>query len=205
MARRVLNREKVYDPILRTIHAWNGVAILLLLIGSQVAEWAEFTPDAVTLWRFHVWAGYALLLGLVARLAWGLNGPRHARLAEFWQPRAWLGAIRSRRFLVEPELPGHHPLAGAVFILVYLVLLVMAVTGLSLAAIDQGQGPLSNWLAHDVALRAAFKEPHDLLRWFLWGFVVVHVAALILHESRHGIPIAQSMVSGYQYREEKDG
>ena len=32
------------------------------------------------------------------------------------------------------------------------------------------------------------------------GFVVVHLAALILHESRHGVPLAQAMLSGFQYR-----
>ena len=32
------------------------------------------------------------------------------------------------------------------------------------------------------------------------AFVVVHIAALILHESRHGVPLAQAMLSGFQYR-----
>jgi cytochrome b len=32
----------------------------------------------------------------------------------------------------------------------------------------------------------------------------LHIAALILHESRHGAPMAQAMVSGYQYRKEKE-
>jgi cytochrome b len=34
--------------------------------------------------------------------------------------------------------------------------------------------------------------------------VVLHIAALILHEVRHGVPMAQAMVSGYQYRKEKE-
>jgi cytochrome b len=73
-----------------------------------------------------------------------------------------------------------------------------------LAAIEQGSGPLALWLGHDVALKAVFKTPHDLLEKFVWGFIVVHIAALILHESRHGVPMAQAMVSGYQYRKEKE-
>jgi cytochrome b len=31
------------------------------------------------------------------------------------------------------------------------------------------------------------------------AFVVVHIAALIWHESKDKTPLAQSMVSGYQY------
>jgi Ni,Fe-hydrogenase I cytochrome b subunit len=38
MARQVLVREKVYDPIIRILHAWNGLAILLLVITSLAAE-----------------------------------------------------------------------------------------------------------------------------------------------------------------------
>ncbi len=203
MGRMVLSRAKVYDPILRTIHAWNGLAVLLLLIGGEAAEWLKFTPEAVSLWRFHVWAGYALILGLAARLAWGLNGPRYAHLSEFWQPHAWITALRTRRLFVEPNRLGHHPLAAAVFILFYLILLILAATGLALAAIDQGIGPLYPWLGHDVAMKALFKAPHAFLYDFVLGFVVLHIGALILHESRHDIPIAQAMVSGYQYVEEK--
>ena len=32
------------------------------------------------------------------------------------------------------------------------------------------------------------------------AFVVVHIAALILHEVRQRVPLAQAMVSGFQYR-----
>ena len=76
----------------------------------------------------------------------------------------------------------------------------MAVTGLALAAIDQGRGPLAFWLGHDVALKHLFRMPHEWIENGILGFVVVHIAALILHESRHQVPLAQAMVSGYQYR-----
>jgi len=204
MARMLLSREKVYDPVLRSIHAWNGVAILLLAISSQIAHWIEFTPEATSLWRFHVWAGYALVVGLVARLSWGLHGPKHASFGEMWQVRAWWLALRTRQWFAEPEGYGHHPLASAAYILFYLIVLVMAVTGLALAAIDQGIGPLVIWLGHDISLKALFNSPHDVLEEFVLGFIVLHIAALILHEARHGVPMAQAMVSGFQYRKEKE-
>lgn len=204
MARILLSREKVYDPILRSIHAWNGIAILLLVLSAQVASWIELTPEATALWRFHVWAGYALILGLVARLSWGLNGPDHARLGDLWHGRAWWRALRTRQWFAEPESFGHDPLASGVYLLFYLIILVMAVTGLGLAAIEQGRGPLTAWLGHDVLMKAWLVTPHDVLEEFVIGFVVLHIAALILHEARHGVPLAQAMVSGYQYRKEKE-
>lgn len=204
MAQMLLSRAKVFDPILRSIHAWNGLAILLLILSAQIAAWIEFTPEATALWRFHVWAGYALVLGLVARLSWGLNGPKHARLAAMWHLRVWWQALRTRRWFVEPEGYGHHPLASGAYLAFYLIVLVMAATGLALAAIDQGHGPLVAWLGHDLPLKALFKSPHDFLEEFVIGFVVLHLAALILHEARHGVPMAQAMVSGFQYRKEKE-
>lgn len=204
MARMLLSREKVYDPILRSIHAWNGIAILLLVISAQIADWIEFTPEASALWRFHVWAGYALILGLAARLAWGVNGPSHARFGAMWHAGFWWRAVRDRRWFVEPEGYGHHPLASAVYLAFYLIVITMALTGLALVAIKHGGGPMQSWLGHAVELKANFLMPHDVLADFVQGFVVVHIAALILHEVRHGIPLAQAMVSGYQYRKENE-
>ena len=204
MARMLLNREKVFDPILRSIHAWNGLAILLLILTAQVADWIKFTPEATALWRFHVWTGYALVLGLVARLSWGLNGPEHARLGAMWHGRAWWQAVRTRQLFTDPVKFGHHPLASAAYLAFYLIVLVMAVTGLALAAVEQGRGPLVAWLGHDLPMKAGFKSPHDFLEEFVLGFVVLHIAALILHEVRHGVPMAQAMVSGFQYRKEKE-
>ncbi len=199
-----LRREKVYDPVLRGIHAWNGIAILLLILSAQVADWIELTPEAVALWRFHVWAGYALIIGLVARISWGLNGPRHARFGAMWHLGDWWRAIRSREWFTEPESWGHHPLASAAYLAFYLIVLIMAATGLALAAVEQGRGPLVDWIGHDVPLKFWFMTPHDALDEFVLGFVVLHLAALILHEARHGVPMAQAMVSGYQYRKEEE-
>jgi len=200
MVRLLLDRKKVYDPVLRSIHAWNGLAIVLLLLGSRVGGWLGYTPEAASLWRFHVWVGYGLTLGLIARLAWGLVGPPHARIAALWQPHAWRQALRSRKLFAEPEDWGHHAPAAAVYLLLYLLLFAMVATGLALAAIDQGRGPLYLWLGHEVTLKHLFRAPHEWMEYAVLAFVVVHIAALILHEVRHGVPLAQAMVSGFQYR-----
>lgn len=204
MASARLDRKQVYDPVLRSIHAWNALAILLLLLLGRVGEWLGYSPEAASLWRFHVWTGYALVLGLFARLVWGLVGPAHARLGALWRPAAWLRALRSRELFAEPRDWGHATLASAVYLLLYALLLGMAATGLALAAIEQGRGPLYLWLGHDVTLRHLFREPHAWMEYAILAFVVVHIAALILHELRHGVPLAQAMVSGFQYRKARE-
>lgn len=203
MARLSFIREKVYDPVLRLIHLWIGLTVLLLLLGSQVAKWIAFTPEAAMLWRVHVWLGYALLLGLVARIVWAVYGPRHAHWRQLWTWRAWLAALRHRTFFTAPSRFGHHPLATAAYLAFYAMAVIMAVTGLALAAIDHGQGPMGTWLGHQVVLKPWVRLPHDLLEELILAFVLIHLAALILHEERHGLPLAQAMVSGYQYREDE--
>jgi Ni/Fe-hydrogenase 1 B-type cytochrome subunit len=202
MTRLTLIRQRVYDPVLRIIHLWIGLGTLLLLLSGLLAQAFALTPEAAMLWRFHAWLGYAFFLGLVARITWALFGPKHAHWRQLWTWRAWFAALRSRQFFTPPGRFGHHPLATFAYLAFYCMALVMALTGFALMAIDQGHGPLLSWLGHDVLWLDWFRIPHDLLEEVILAFLLVHVAALILHEKRHGIPLAQAMVSGYQYRED---
>jgi cytochrome b len=196
-------RKRVYDPVLRSIHAWNAVVLLLLLLGGRLGEWLGRAPEAAYLWRLHVWVGYGLVLGLVARVTWGVVGPETARLADLWRPLAWWQALKTRAWFTEPTSWGHHAPATLAYLGFYLVLIAMAVTGLALAAVYHGGGPLGGWLGHDIRLKHLFREPHEWLENVVLAFVLVHIAMLILHEVRHGVPIAQAMVSGFQYRKDE--
>jgi cytochrome b len=195
----VYERRKVYDPLLRLIHTWNALAVVFLMITGGLADLFEHGADEKALWQIHIYLGYALILGLAARLAWGVVGPRHARFADMWHPAAWWQAL-TRFALQTPPRYGHHPLASAVYLTVYGMLLTMAVTGLGLAAIEHGAGPLAPQLADSVWLKDAFEEPHEFIYGVLIAFVAAHLAALVWHEWKEKTPLAQSMVSGYQYQ-----
>ncbi|MDW8324520.1 MAG: cytochrome b/b6 domain-containing protein [Burkholderiales bacterium] len=204
-----LTRQRVYDPVLRLIHAWNALMVVLLLVSSQLAALLQHDWPVPALWRLHLWCGYLLFLGLTARLTWGLAGPRHARLTELWQPAAWLEALRERRFFVPPRRFGHHPPATLGYVGFYALAWLMVITGLGLAAIDQGVGPLYFVLGYDFLRTDWFRRPHDWLEELILAYVLLHLAALVLHERWHGVPMAQAMVSGYQYlqseRKDNDG
>lgn len=203
MDRVILRRRRVFDPVLRSIHAWNGLMIVLLAVSGQVADQLDLAWPVASLWRLHLWIGYGLVLGLTARVVWGVAGPRHARWRAFWHPQAWGRALRERQGFVAPDGFGHHALASVVYLAVYLGVLVMAITGLFLAAIDQGTGPLRDLLGYAVELKPWFRLPHEWLQYPFIAFIVAHLAALVLHERLHGVPMAQAMVSGYQYLKEK--
>ena len=194
-------RQKVYDPALRLMHLWNGLAIIFLMVTIWLSELFEKGVGEDTLWQVHIYIGYALVVGLIARLAWGFVGPKHARFSDMWHPSAWWDAVRNFNLQAKPRF-GHNTLASGAYLLVYILLTVMAITGLSLAAVEHSMGPLNPWLGDATWLKELFKEPHELIYYGLMGFVVVHIAALIWHEHKDKTPIAQAMVTGYQYEVE---
>ncbi|MGA7178333.1 MAG: cytochrome b/b6 domain-containing protein [Thiobacillaceae bacterium] len=189
----------VYDPVLRLIHAWNLVTILALVVTGLTRLWLEPGELSSQLRQWHLSLGDALILGLVARLTWSLVGPEHARLKEFWQPNSWLNAVRERRIFTVPERFGHHGPATAAYIAVYGLLSGLAVSGLALTAIKLGTGPFAAWLAYDMRWKAPVMTIHQILAYGVIMFIFFHFLALIIHQKRHGIPVAQSMVTGYQY------
>ncbi len=194
-------RQKVYDPVLRLMHMWNGVVILFLMMTIWVSELFEKGVGEDTLWQLHIYLGYALVVGIVSRLAWGLVGPRHARFTDMWHPAAWWHAIRNVDLQAKPRF-GHNTLASGVYLAVYVLLVVMAITGLGLAAVEHSMGPFDFWFGDMVWLKGVFEEPHEIIYYFLMGFVVLHIAALIWHEHKDKTPLAQAMVTGYQYEVE---
>lgn len=191
-------RQKVYDPALRLIHLWNGLAILFLMVTIWLSDLFEKGVGEDTLWQLHIYIGYALVLGIVARLTWGIIGPNHARFFDMWHPAAWWEAVRHFNFQAKPRF-GHNTLASGAYLLVYLLLMVMAVTGLGLAAVEHSMGPLNAWIGDMPWLKEVFEEPHELIYNLLIGFVLIHIAALIWHEHKDKTPLAQAMVTGYQY------
>ncbi|HOY70870.1 MAG TPA: cytochrome b/b6 domain-containing protein [Methylotenera sp.] len=197
------HRQKVYDPVLRVIHLWNGLAIVFLMVTIWLSELFEKGVGEETLWHVHIYVGYALVVGIVSRLVWGVVGPKHARLSDMWHPAVWWNAVRHFNLQAKPRF-GHNTLASGAYIAVYLMLVVMAVTGLGLAAVEHGMGPFNTWFGDAPWLKDLFEEPHELIYYALMGFVLVHIAALIWHENKDKTPLAQSMVTGYQYEVEEN-
>lgn len=197
------DRRKVYDPALRLMHWWNALAIVALLATAWSSDLFEHGPYERTLWQVHIFLGYALITGLAARLAWGLVGPRYARFADLWHPRAWLDVARLRRLAAAPRF-GHDTFASLAYLAVYALLATMAVTGLALAAVEHGTGPLAGVLGDMIWLKKLFKEPHETIATVLAVFIGLHLTMLIVHERRDGNRIARSMITGFQYRRREE-
>lgn len=197
-----LVRKKVWDPWLRFLHAWNGCTVLLLMLTGWSADLFEDGFYKKAFWLIHIRAGYALGLGLLFRILWGLVGPPEARFKDFWHLKSWIGLFKTAQKHSRPF--GHDPLASLAYIAFYLLITIAVVSGLGLAAIEQGRGPLTSWLFDSVWLKDFFEEPHEFANLAIALFAAIHITALILHEKLEGTPMTGAMFSGFQYRKKKE-
>lgn len=194
-----LSAAPVYDPVLRILH-WTNASLVVCLLASGLATQAlGFEPPAGWLRYWHGVLGNALVVSLFGRVLWGVVGPEHARWQALWHPDAWRGAFRSRRFFVVPERFGHHPVASLAYLAAYALMAVLAASGLALLAIKTGHGPLRAALGWHFSYQDWALVPHQLAAYAMLLFVAAHLAALVLHQKRHGLPLAQSMLTGIQY------
>ena len=199
MDAKTLSRRKVYGAIQRIIHAWLGAIVVALVMLGWIGKLIE--PGAVKypLIQAHIVLGYGLIVGLVARLIWGLIGPGHARFSALLHGTEWVSALRNFRMKTSNQF-GHDVFASAAYLALYGLLVLAAVSGLALAGMKHDMGPLAFALFDDFSWLKLARDIHEAVLYAATAFTVLHIAAMLGHEKHQGYPIAQAMISGYQYR-----
>jgi len=203
MSQSDIQPRRVYDPLLRLLHATIALSIVALIITSQLADWFEHGPYEKTLWNLHILSGYVLSAGLLTRILWGLVGPASARWRDLWHPALWKASLTNLR-LPDARRVGHDPVASLAYLFAYGVMALMVVTGLGLAASEFQTGPLAGWLGNAAWLEDFLGEPHEAGFVLMLGFIGLHMAALVFHQLR-GERVAQSMLTGKQYHHPESG
>lgn len=196
-----LSRRKVYDLIQRICHFGIAFFTLILLLSAYAADF--FYEDGLmrkSLWISHVLAGFSLTAVLAIRIVWGFVGPYHARFSSMWKYQEW------KQFFLKKKKNtswtwGHHPTASLAYLLFYLLILLICLTGIILAAIEHNLGPLAQSLYDQLKYQNEVQEVHEALSIFVILFIVSHLGALLFHELKENVPNIQSMFSGYQYKE----
>ncbi len=126
MAHSSTQAQRVYDPLLRLLHATIALSIVALIITSQLADWFEHGPYETTLWNLHILSGYALTASLMARLLWGMVGTPSARWGDLWHPATWKDSLKNLR-LPAAHRVGHDPIASLAYLFAYGVMALMVV------------------------------------------------------------------------------
>jgi cytochrome b len=174
----------VWDLFVRLFH-WT------LVVGFTIAY---FTEDPLIV---HVWAGYVVGALIVARVVWGLIGPRYARFSDFvYGPVATLRYVRDLILLRSPRYLGHSPGGGAMVVLLLAFLAATVLTGLLVYGGEQQAGPLAGMLSKDTG--EAIEEVHEVVANITLALVLAHIAAVALASFVHLENLVGAMITGYK-------
>lgn len=134
----------------RAVLVWDGPTRLFhwLLVALVATSWVTGTLGGDYWLGYHFWSGYAILTLLLFRIVWGLVGGTHARFANF--VRGIPSALHHARELLRPGPTadiGHNAIGGWMVVVMLLVLLVQAGTGLFADDDIVTTGPLGDLVA----------------------------------------------------------
>ena len=139
-----------------------------------IAAWWSAEEERYDL---HEWIGYTLTVLVLSRVVWGLVGSRHSRFADFLAgPHAVLAYLRGQG----SPTPGHNPLGGWSVVMLLLLLLLQAVSGLFNSDDILFSGPL--YYAADAGFRDVMGTVHDVAFNLLLGLVALHVLVVSYHQ-----------------------
>ena len=183
MMARSTGHRLVWDPLVRIFH-WS-LAFFFSLAWILEDDWIQL----------HSHAGYTVALLVLFRLVWGFLGFDHARFNSFLTtPGRALGyLLRLVRGGAERYV-GHDPAGSAMIFLLLFSLLVTALSGVSLFAME-GSGPLAgtrvaDWPGH------LFADIHHLSADVTLVLVVIHVAGVLLASLRRRENLIVAMITG---------
>lgn len=167
------------------------LGIALMLIGGELSEATEKT--VITL---HTTVGYLFAAGLITRILWLFIGMPTARLgdmlpiskakrAEFFSTiRYYLSFLKGD----PPLYKAHNAFAGAIYTAFFLIASLQVVTGcLVLSLPEETQG------AHNESL---VQEMHEVGFYLIIGYIIAHVAAVVVHELVERRGLISGMVNG---------
>lgn len=186
----------VWDPLLRSLHWWNVLTLLMQIAsGSVILFYGEGItgPHRQVLVNLHAFTGYMFGAGLLTRILWLFTGPPSAS----W--RDILPVTRhKRRVLVEtlgyyagglrgapPLYLAHNPFAGVVYAVFFVV-----------AAIQVTTGSFTLNMPADLRGDSLYLTLHVLGYFFLVFYVIAHVFAVFVHEIVERHSLISAMVNG---------
>ncbi|MBS1190556.1 MAG: Cytochrome [Rhodocyclaceae bacterium] len=227
-----LKSYAVWDATTRWFHWINVLCIIALTaVGLVILNEGSLgitNAGKASLKTVHVWIGYAFTLNLLWRLVWAFLGNRYARWRAFLPGgEGYFQAVRSyiAAFIAgHPEqYLGHNPLARLSTTALFLLIAILAVTGLVLAGTDLFYPPIGHWIGQWVAAPGvdpgalkpyspemydaaafqamrAFRKPFAVVHLYafyvLLILVVLHVAAVVIEEVKEGGNIISAMFTG---------
>jgi len=177
---------RVWDLFVRLFH-WSLVATVFISL---------FTEDDML--SLHSIAGYAAGVLIVARVIWGIIGPRHARFSDFvYSPAAVVAYLKGLMTRTAPRYLGHSPAGGAMILVLMVVIALTALTGVASYGAEEHAGPLAAYFADSGrATRSTLAVIHQGLANVLWVAIILHLGGVVYTSLVHRENLVRAMFSG---------
>ena len=178
----------VWDVPTRLFH-WTLVVLIAL-------SWISADRG---LMKLHLWSGSAMLTLLIFRVSWGFLGSTTARFSDFVAgPARVIGYFRGMaRGHTRPHA-GHNPAGGWMVLVMLMLLLLQACTGLFSNDGLHFNGPLANEVSAEMSDRLTVL--HGNVFNFILLMVWVHVVAVLFYYFVGGENLIAPMVHGKKPR-----
>lgn len=164
--------QRVWDPLVRLVHWTLALSILV--------AWLTRSGGG----RWHEWVGYAALVLVAVRVAWGAIGTRYARFTQFVRgPRATLSYGARFARARAPRYVGHNPLGGWMTVALLSAIALTGFTGWLYTTPDY-------WGVEWV------EEIHEAFAIAVLVLVALHVTGVIASSISHRENLVASMVHG---------
>ena len=223
---------KTWSPSVRWFH-WLNVLIVfsLILVGLIMLYKKDLGITSleakIGLKELHVILGYFFVTNLFIRLIFAFIGPASARFSAFLPGQGFMKSLKSYHSSLKAGKPqqfiGHNPLGKLAVTALFILLIILAFTGLIRAGTDIYYPPFGSTVASYIAEEGtdpsdlipyreegvnkekmaslkAFKSPFGKIHlygaYLLMLLIVVHIAAVIRAEIKEGDSLISSMFSG---------
>ena len=177
---------KVWDLPVRLFH-WVLVALFAFMFfsGKMKGNWMEW----------HMYSGYMILALVLFRILWGFAGSTYARFSSFLAgPGACIAFMRKLLSKSPAHVPGHNPLGGWMVLVLLLVLLAQAGTGLFANDDISIEGPLYKFVSKDRSDQLTSFHYYNF--YALLALAAIHVAAVVFHVFVKKENLVSAMVTG---------
>jgi Ni/Fe-hydrogenase 1 B-type cytochrome subunit len=187
--------RRVWDPVLRIIHWWVAIAVLLqfalgsVILSEEGLGLSEGGEEILV--TIHAIVGYAFGAGILARLLWLFLAPGSGSWRDVLpiSQQQWRGLTATLKYYLggfrgePPFYRAHNPLAGLVYAIFFLIAATQAVTGATMFTGGEGIG--ETW-----------EEIHEIGFWLIVAFVVAHLVMVAVHEIKERRSIVSAMING---------
>ena len=177
-------RVQVWDAPIRLFH-W---AIVILVCTSWITQYENWM-------QWHMLSGYSLLALLLFRLAWGVAGSDTARFGHFLKSPVAVFRHLSHLGRREPDTGiGHNPAGGWMVLVMLVLLLVQAVTGLFANDDVMTEGPFSDLVSKGWSDRLTTLHAFNFT--LIEIVIALHLLAILAYGLLKGHDLVRPMITG---------